>query len=85
MTAAAGTILRDWTPLLIDLERERTRRDLAFWLLVVLAASVLFGFVTLWIDRDLLEGVSVLLGPLFGLAGTAVGFYFGGNTSDTEV
>lgn len=68
--------------------RERARQRLAETLVGILALIVLFSFLTLWWSTvsvkssDLKDLLSILLAPIATLAGSAIGFYFGGKGTD---
>lgn len=64
--------------------REQLRGILALAVVGLLSGTVLLSFVAIWLDwttaaemQDLLSG---LFPPLVALAGSALGFYFGGRT-----
>jgi hypothetical protein len=60
-------------------DREKVRSRLAYGLAIVTA---LIGgtllVVGLWADRDVNSFLTGIFTPLFGLTGTIIGFYFGG-------
>jgi hypothetical protein len=61
--------------------RERMRGVIAVLLLLFLAAVIVAGFVTLWLDLAAIEELDTLLtitfAPLVGLVGAVTGFYYG--------
>lgn len=71
-------------------DREKARGLIAQALILILATIVLFAFITLWASRaivkpeDLKDVVSVLLGAVAALVGSATGFYFGGKTNGQQ-
>ena len=60
---------------------EKTRATIAFCLLGLLAATSGFLLVMLWVERLDAQSfgtvAAIVLGPLFGLLGTATGYYYG--------
>jgi uncharacterized membrane protein YeaQ/YmgE (transglycosylase-associated protein family) len=69
---------------LIDVKRENTRRFVAYILLAYLGAILIVGLVTLFTEGVPLQRakdiLGLLVGPVIGLVGTVVGFYFGAQT-----
>lgn len=61
--------------------RDDARKNIATVLLIILAITLLFSFITLWMigpDEDSLRDVmTAFSGPMFSIIGTALGFYFG--------
>ncbi len=66
-------------------DREKARGLIAQALVGILALIVLFAFLTMWLgsvkSEDLKDLLSVLMGPVAALAGSATGFYFGGKVA----
>ena len=66
-------------------DQEGARRRLAYSLIGLLALVVvllLLGDFAHWIDVDEAKDLALaILSPVVVLAGTAIGFYFGGNNS----
>lgn len=64
-------------------QREELRGILAVALVAILAAIVGLSFIAIWWDwatpEEVRELLSALFPPLVALAGTALGFYFGGH------
>lgn len=59
-----------------------TRRYIAFGLLVLLGLLIggtLVSFIVGWLTTEEMKETGVLITPVFTLAGTALGFYFGAN------
>lgn len=59
-----------------------TRRRISYGLLALLAiltVMTLFSFITNWLSVEELKESAILITPVFTLAGTALGFYFGAN------
>ena len=69
-------------------QREDMRGKIAAGLVVLLAFVVAGAFGTLWVAGELTEGVkdvlTLVLGPVATLVGSATGYYFGGQTGATE-
>lgn len=75
--------LRTYDP---EPEREQSRRWLAYALVILLCATVIASFVSLWLlDQDGFINLKALLelvfAPIITLVGTATGFYFGGRSA----
>jgi hypothetical protein len=64
--------------------RERMRGALAIGLVAMLGGTILLGYIALWWDwasaSEVKDFLSVVMSPLVALAGSAVGFYFGGRS-----
>lgn len=65
--------------------QEKVRGRIAQWLVALLAAVVLFAFMTLWLFdnrvADLEKLLTIIFAPVITLVGTATGYYFGGKNS----
>lgn len=65
--------------------REHARRQLAYWLLVLLTILVVVGCVG-WLahgtDRDRMQNYAILFSPIVTLLGTVLGFYFSSHDND---
>ena len=72
----------DWTPLLVPLAREGSRRALMHWLMSVLLLAVVGAFITMWWKSDQTEAIAIVLTPVIGIASAATGFYFGGKDDE---
>ena len=63
-------------------QREKLRGYLAGGLVLLLAVIVLLAFGTMWSkwasEAEIKDLLSTIFPPLVALAGTAIGFYFGG-------
>ncbi len=61
-------------------DREQARSRIAYWLIGILSAVILFvGAIGLLTDRDLDQLTTVFVTPIVGLVGTVLGFYYGGD------
>jgi len=65
-------------------KREQVRGTIAWFLLGILAFTILFAFMAVarqWTDYDNIKDMlGILLPPITGLVGSAIGFYFGRGT-----
>jgi hypothetical protein len=60
-------------------DQETARRRIAYGLCALIAIVVGFGLIALLftsVALDRIERLSLFVGPLFGIAGTVLGFYF---------
>ena len=65
----------------LDEVQEKTRGQIAGWLVALLFVIVLAAFASLWAKAamaDLKQILELLVAPVIALVGTATGFYFGG-------
>lgn len=73
----------------VSLKQENTRRLIAYILLLYLGAIVVIALVALYaegVELDRAKDIlSILVGPVIGLVGSVVGFYFGAQTVREEV
>lgn len=61
---------------------DQTRRYIAYGLLCLLGLLIggtLLSFIAGWLTVDEIKESGVLITPVFTLAGTVLGFYFGAN------
>jgi hypothetical protein len=72
-------------PFNIAKEQEKVRGVIAQALIVLLAVIILFAFISLWTFSsgfpDLEKLMTIVFGPVIALVGTAIGYYFGGKTT----
>jgi hypothetical protein len=72
-------------PFNLDKKQEEVRGLIAQGLVVLLAVIILFAFISLWIFsngfNDLEKLMSIIFSPVIALAGTATGYYLGGNSA----
>ena len=65
-------------------EREKIRGIIALTLILLLVGTVLLSFLSLWLEwvtaKDLESLLKLVLAPIVALAGSAIGFYFGGKS-----
>jgi hypothetical protein len=65
-------------------QREQVRGTIAWVLLGIFGLTILFAFVAVafkWTDYDNIKDMlGILLPPITGLVGSAIGFYFGRGT-----
>lgn len=71
-------------------QQEIARRNIAYWLVGIVALIVIMSFVYLWVlplnvntrryVDNLILILQIVFTPLITLAGTAIGYYFGANT-----
>jgi hypothetical protein len=73
---------------LITVRQENTRRLITYILLLYLGAIVAVALVALYAEGIALDRtkdiLTILVGPIIGLVGTVVGFYFGAQTVKEE-
>lgn len=80
--SAAGAVSVQSTPYDLTQDREKARRQIAYWLMGILTLVVggVAGAAIANGTTDLTTWVSVFLTPIIGLVGTMLGFYFGGDS-----
>lgn len=64
--------------------RERVRKNIAYLLTVTVCGLAIGAFILLatgWISSDELDHAQFFFTPVITLAGTALGFYFGGRAN----
>ena len=65
-------------------QREQVRGTIAWFLLGIFLLTILFAFIALayeWTEYDNIKDMlGILLPPITGLVGSAIGFYFGRGT-----
>ncbi|RJG14525.1 hypothetical protein [Massilia cavernae] len=72
-------------------EQEKARRNVAYWLVWIVASIIFLAFAYLWtlpltrgtreyVD-NLVQVLQIVFAPIITLAGTAIGYYFGANAS----
>ncbi len=75
-------------PFNIAQAQEKVRGLVAQGLIVMLAIIILMAFITLWsygsTFADLEKLMTIIFGPVIALVGTAIGYYFGGKTTQNE-
>ena len=66
-------------------KREQVRGTIAWFLLGLLSMTVVFAFTAVarnWTDyENIKDMLGILLPPIVGLVGSAIGFYFGRGTT----
>lgn len=67
-------------------QQEQVRGRIAEGLTAMLALIILLAFLTLWVFSsafaDLEKLMTIVFGPVIALVGTAIGYYFGGKTTN---
>lgn len=72
-------------------QQEIARKNIAYWLVGLVASITIFSFVYLWslplevsstkeYVANLILILQIIFGPIITLAGTAIGYYFGANS-----
>jgi hypothetical protein len=72
-------------------QQEIARKNIAYWLVGLVASITIFSFVYLWslplevsstkeYVANLILILQIIFGPIITLAGTAIGYYFGVNS-----
>ncbi len=76
-------------PSTIAESRERTRKWIAYWLIVILAGDILVGVSLIVFQKaigtagsEAKDFMSMTLAPIVALLGAVTGFYYGGKHSD---
>lgn len=68
--------------------REDMRARIAIYLVLLLCFVVAAAFVTVWVAGDLTEDIkdllTLVLGPIAALVGSATGYYFGGREREAK-
>ncbi len=67
----------------IEQEQENKRGWIAWALIGLLGSVILLSFFTIWFGfsaADVKDVIALILGPVAGLVGSVIGFYYGGGS-----